>query len=91
MATKSLIFFAIMVGMCFSFAQAQQNNPRISVQTGHGSWITSMKSDPDFKYLTTQGLDGNILLWEIASGKKTGNIKIDGFDLSKAVLATILR
>lgn len=37
--------------------------------SGHNGWVTSLAFSPDGSMLATSGTDGNVMLWEIESGR----------------------
>ncbi|OQX99059.1 MAG: hypothetical protein B6I20_10340 [Bacteroidetes bacterium 4572_117] len=77
LSTKLRAVFFIVIQM-FVLQIFAQNNLVLKIQKGHISNIKCADFSPDGKYLVTAGTkkDGNLIIWDIATGREIINKKI---------------
>lgn len=63
----TLILFSV-------FGTIKAQLPQLKVQAGHMSFVSGLKFSPTGEHLLSVALDGNIKIWETASGREIKNI-----------------
>lgn len=77
---KKILILALLF---FSYGKSNSQTPQLKVQTGHGSFVSSMAFTSDGNSFISAGIDGQIKIWETASGREIAsvNTKLPMYDM----------
>ena len=70
---KAVLTIVILVFIFLQVGKAQK--PKLTIQTGHVKSIYDVAYSSDNKYVISGGAGGNLILWDVASGKQIRALK----------------